>query len=207
MSETEHRQDLAALSRGTYYDVEKAREIGSEHGYSIDDGLTDSSERRSHTLFHNDDGNAVLAFRGTDVKRSRGQDLLTDLGLLFGVQRKEIRQAARIAQAAKEQYGDNLMLAGHSLGGSKAILSGKKHGIKSVVFNPFVAPSMSRGLKKYYRETGSDAHVHVDDAIGGSALVALPRESVIAYDHKTRHGVHSIKGFHAAEGVRVKKRA
>lgn len=194
-------QHHAALSHGAYERVSKAQDRAAKHGYKVVDAFTDKSKVRSHTLYEKDDGNVVLAFRGTSVKRSKLKDLLTDAQLLVGAVPKELRQARRVAEQVKQQYGDRVVLAGHSLGGGKAIYAGKNTGLRSITHNPYVTSGMRSGLKNYFKQTGSEAHVHMEDPVGLSSTDHIPHEHVVAYTHETTKHPHSISEFHGAEGV------
>lgn len=196
----EHQRELAKLARASYEDVETARQLGAQHDYDILDDDSDTSGRRHHTVFRRGD-ETVLAFRGTDVKRSKARDLLTDAKLALGITPKELKEAARVAAQVREKHGD-VTLIGHSLGGARALHAGKQHGLKSVTFNPYIGPGQ-RGLHKYARETGSEAHVHLDDEIGSSAVDRLPKSAIIAYQHRVKGHAHAVKHFEGAEGVRL----
>lgn len=197
----EHQQEYATLAHASYKDVDAARQMAKSYEWEVADSDTDASSNRHHTLFKRGD-ETVLAFRGTDVKRSRARDLLTDAQLALGITPRELKQASRIAAQMKEKHGDKLTIVGHSLGGAKALHASKKLAVKSVTFNPYIGPGMGRGLHGHMRETGSEAHIHVDDPIGSSAAQRLPKDAVVAYTHSNRN-THAIKHFQATEGVRL----
>lgn len=200
----ESQPSLAKLSHSAYEDVDTARKYADEHGYDIDEELSDLSKKRNYTTYKNrETGEAVVSYRGTD-KRSIVSDLINDAAMIFGLHRtKHFKNAHNVAKQAKEKYGDSTTLVGHSLGGSTAIQSGKKENLKSVTFNPYIHPSQTRSLKKYMKDTDSEIHAHVDDEIGSSAVVHAPQSHVIAYTHKTKGHAHGIEHFHGAKGVRL----
>jgi hypothetical protein len=198
----EHAQQHATLSHGAYEKVEKAAALAGQHGYEIIEEDSDKSKQRNHTVYkHKETGEHVLAYRGT-AKRNLIGDMVSNIQLSIGITPSSLKDAEKIAKQAKEKYGDNLVLSGHSLGGAKAIYAGKSLGIKSITHNPYVAVNMKKGLKDYFRQTGSTAHVNVHDVIGSSAVEHLPKSHVVAYTHEPKHP-HSIKGFHGNEGVRL----
>lgn len=202
----EHAQDYASLAHGAYLAPDKAHELSAPHNYDIVYGdFTDSSPARSHTLYrHRDTNEHVLAFRGTDIKKSRGKDILTDIQMAFGKYNKEFKQASELTQRAKDQFGENLTLAGHSLGASKALTAGMDNNIRSVTFNPYVGSGMSKRLKKYMKTTNSDTHIQINDAVGLSALANVPDSQVVVYDNGGANP-HTIKSF-KSEGARLSKK-
>lgn len=202
----EHAQNYAALAQGAYHAPDKAHELSQPHNYEVVyNDFTDSSPSRSHTLFrHMDTEEHVLAFRGTDVQKSKGKDLLTDLQMTFGKFNKEFRRASDLTRKAKEQYGDNLILAGHSLGASKALKAGMEHNVRSITFNPFIGSGLGKRLKSYMRQTESDTHIQINDPIGLSALAKAPDDRVIVYDNGGSNP-HTIKAFQS-EGARLSKK-
>ena len=200
----EHAQDYADLSQGSYERLSKTKEIAAAHDYSVVDEHTDTSKTRGHTLYKKGDGSLVLTFRGTSVKRSKLKDLLTDTQLALGLIPKELRDAKRTAQTIRLANPDaKITLAGHSLGGTKALYSGKALGLQSVTHNPYVPATLKRGLKSYFKKTDSVAHVHMDDIVGSSAVDHVPHEQIVVYSHKTKGHPHYIKGFGGRSGVRL----
>ena len=192
----------STLSHAAYFDTNRARAMAQEHDFDIDEELTDTSRKREHTVFTHasEPGRAVLAFRGTS-KRSLVADLKNDLLLSLGIQPRDFKRAEAVAAQARERYPE-LTVTGHSLGATKALHAAKKLGdAPAVVFNPYVTPSVKRGLREYLQQQpGARLHVHLDDDIGATAI-GLPRDKIVAYTHKTVYHPHGIAGFVGAEGV------
>ena len=199
-----------ALSHGAYERYSAADKRAGEHGYQIVQSHTDDSKKRGHTLYqHGETGHLVLAYRGTSIKRSGLKDLLTDASLALGFIPKEMREAKKTAQAIRSEFPDTpLTLSGHSLGGSKAIHVGRALGLKSVTHNAFVPPvgQFKRALKKYFKETDSQAHYHTNDIIGSTVALHAPRGHLYAYSHNTKGDPHGIRGFKGQQGVRLGKK-
>lgn len=79
-------------------------------------------------------GDYVLAFAGTDFKSIA--DWRANLGQGLGLQTAQYRQAGVVAQDAREAFGDNLAITGHSLGGGLASAASLATGTPAVTFNP-----------------------------------------------------------------------
>lgn len=122
------------------YDEDTAREMATlsdaaykpgtvPEGWKVGKEL--SNENRS--LFHRN-GNAVVAYRGTDLSgkknkwKDTGTDALITLGL--GDLSSRLRSAKKTAYRDQEKYGkENVTLTGHSLGGSSALYAHTKTGL------------------------------------------------------------------------------
>lgn len=76
---------------------------------------------------------AVLAFAGSERET---RDWLTNFAQGLGMDTAQYRQATSFAQECKVQYGDKLMLTGHSLGGGLACVAAAATNTPCVTFNP-----------------------------------------------------------------------
>ncbi|OYV41661.1 MAG: hypothetical protein B7Z80_00970 [Rhodospirillales bacterium 20-64-7] len=113
------------------YGVKQSHDYLTSKGYQEDKELSDDR----HKVYSHKDKNTLIGYRGTDVKDKR--DLRDDLNLAFGRRKTEgFKKAEEVARKAKEKHGKELVHAGHSLGGTKALESQKKVGGKTVAFNP-----------------------------------------------------------------------
>lgn len=80
-----------------------------------------------------DGDKAVLAFAGSERET---RDWLTNFAQGLGMDTAQYRQATSFAQECKVQYGDKLMLTGHSLGGGLACIASAATSVPCVTFNP-----------------------------------------------------------------------
>jgi hypothetical protein len=80
-----------------------------------------------------DGDKAVLAFAGSERET---RDWLTNFAQGLGMDTAQYRQASAFAQECKVQYGDKLMLTGHSLGGGLAAVASATTNTPCVTFNP-----------------------------------------------------------------------
>jgi hypothetical protein len=75
----------------------------------------------------------VLAFGGTERET---RDWLTNLGQAVGLNTAQFGQAACFAKECKMNFGENLVMTGHSLGGGLAAIGAAVTNSPAVTFNP-----------------------------------------------------------------------
>ena len=100
---------------------------------SFYDGKTGSSG----TLFENTvEGNYILSYTGTNFYFDRQKDMYADVvGICLG-QGEHLTPCYRFYTRMKKKYGDNIILTGHSLGGSIAQRVAIEYDVqRSIVFN------------------------------------------------------------------------
>ncbi|HRI06476.1 MAG TPA: PAAR domain-containing protein [Nannocystaceae bacterium] len=84
-------------------------------------------------LYRSDDGEIVLAFRGTENGRDwRKANIPQGLGL----ESEQYTAANTLARAVQRAYGPGVRTTGHSLGGGLATLASVSTGMLATVFNP-----------------------------------------------------------------------
>lgn len=124
--------DAYDISQATY-GSEKHKSNLSTKGYIKDDEL--SSDKN---LVYTKGDKVLIGYRGTSLKDA--SDLQADAALAFNVHNsdKSFKDAEDLYINARAKHkGKDVVLAGHSLGGSKSINVAKKHGVKkSYAFNP-----------------------------------------------------------------------
>ncbi|BAP57898.1 hypothetical protein THII_3601 [Thioploca ingrica] len=103
------------------------------------------------TLFKSEiDGRMILAFRGTDDLK----DWVTNIQQALGYRTAQYDQAVLVAQEVLDEYGPNLTVTGHSLGGGLAALAGTVLSIKGTTFD---AAGVHPNTLADYGKTPSDA--------------------------------------------------
>ena len=137
--------DLAQISNDVY-DAEgwndPNRVIGNGYHRVPEDQLPPGLDKGDfeNTSFGNDmraalytDGNGhyVLAFAGTDSV----SDALTDVYQGVGLDTRQYEQGRSLAESLKAEYGDNLVMTGHSLGGGVASYAALATDSPAVTFN------------------------------------------------------------------------
>ncbi|MET0225823.1 MAG: Mbeg1-like protein [Dokdonella sp.] len=95
--------------------------------------LDDPSTGFRAALYRDDAGHVVLAFAGTDPKS--GKDWLADGAQAAGLPTAQYDEAVRVATLAKKEFGGNLVLTGHSLGGGLASVASVATNSAAVTFN------------------------------------------------------------------------
>lgn len=83
-------------------------------------------------IYTDDDGNVALVFVGSNERRDW---IPTNFGQGLGIEVAQYKQAIELSKGLKEIYGNNLIIAGHSLGGGLAAASSMATGAPAVTFN------------------------------------------------------------------------
>lgn len=113
---TFNSRHLHNLLDAGYQNTNKAKQIGLENGYMLDEELSN----RNHRVFRDKHDNSILVYTGS---RTAGDFLITDPLLAVGLGRLTPRfnQSVELVDKVKKKYKNNKIVAlGHSLGGSLA---------------------------------------------------------------------------------------
>lgn len=126
---------LAWAAYGGEDAIELARQRGwSEHPRSRNGGFVVLSTLGGGDavarLFVSEQGEAILAFRGTTTK----SDWLTNAGTVLPVYSDQLRSARQLADSARALY-PKVAFVGHSLGGAMAQVARFHTGLQAVIFN------------------------------------------------------------------------
>jgi hypothetical protein len=135
----------AKFANGAYDKVDM-----SHMGWNTD---TELSNRNRQVYHHPESNKAIVAYRGTSLNsKSKWGDLGSDALLAIGLKglSSRFKNAKKVAQATADKYGqDNVVLTGHSLGGSQALYANSKLGLETHGYNAGVSPSdATQGIKK-----------------------------------------------------------
>ena len=95
--------------------------------------LDDPSTGFRAGVYKNDQGQVVVAFAGTDPKS--GKDWLADGTQAAGLPTAQYDEAVALATQAKNAFGDNMVITGHSLGGGLASVASVATNSATVTFN------------------------------------------------------------------------
>ena len=166
------------------YEFEKARINGATddniiknaediQGKELPEGLEylkdfyDKDTGSSGTAFKDKDtGEVILAYTGTNPNNDKWNDAVkTDIGrIALGLGDGHVDPARKFYEEIRAEYGDDIILTGHSLGGNLAQWIALHYNVqKTIVYNPaplyippeqLVAGSMAPGLEKVLNQVG-----------------------------------------------------
>ena len=164
------------------YEFEKARISGSENvlktvknkiNHSYPENLEylrdfyDKDTGSSGTAFKDKDtGEVILAYTGTNPNNDKWNDAVkTDIGrIALGLGNGHVDPARKFYEEIRAEYGDDIILTGHSLGGNLAQWIALHYNVqKTIIYNPaplyipleqLVAGSMDPGLEKVLNQVG-----------------------------------------------------
>ncbi|CAD7383615.1 XVIPCD domain-containing protein [Xanthomonas arboricola] len=98
----------------------------------IDPGLLhDAKSGFDAAFYRNEQGQVVLGFCGTD----EGKDWKHNLGQGLGFDDAQYASAIQLGSQAKQAFGDQVVISGHSLGGGLAAASAMVNDIPAVTYN------------------------------------------------------------------------
>lgn len=176
-------QTLARIMSDVYdgTGVEGWQQMTSEQlrDAGIDPALLHSDKSGfSAGLYTDQQGHYVVAYVGTD----EAKDWLTNLGQGLGFKDAQYDQAIELAQLAKQAFGDEVVITGHSLGGGLAGAASIVSNIPAVTFNASGVHDNTlerQGLdadaaKQYADESGLIRRYAVDNEI----LTTLQEDSI-----------------------------
>ena len=195
-------QEYAILANSAYKPADDDRH--EAHGYVLDPEL---SNRNRKLFYHPETGKAVMSFRGTNPKNIK--DLTTDAMIALGMSHwtDRFRNARKATQAAVAKYGkENVVVTGHSLGGSQALYVNAKERVEAHAFNPGVSPLEKSPFKAAFgfvmsklfksRQTKPNATIYTTGTDPISAAAPYVHEgSRIRRVKATHANTHSIKNF------------
>ena len=166
------------------YEFEKARIAGSSNDEILRDAkrnmegtypenleylrdFHDKDTGSSGTAFKDKDtGEVILAYTGTNPNNDKWNDAVkTDIGrIALGLGDGHVDPARKFYEEIRAEYGDDIILTGHSLGGNLAQWIALHYNVqKTIVYNPaplyippeqLVAGSMDPGLEKVLNQVG-----------------------------------------------------
>ena len=176
----------------------------------------DEKTGSSGTLFENTvEENYILAFTGTNFYFDRQKDMYADVvGICLG-QGEHLTSCYRFYTRMKKKYGDNIILTGHSLGGSIAQRVAIEYDVKeSVVFN--AAPIYLIGGIDIFMDKETDGELYVTrmkkylrnvkkTAIKKATFTGTVKRVVSEYDIFTRISELLSIGYYVGDEIIVKE--
>lgn len=176
----------------------------------------DKKTGSSGTLFENTvEENYILAYTGTNFYFDRQKDMYADVvGICLG-QGEHLTSCYRFYTRMKKKYGDNVILTGHSLGGSIAQRVAIEYDVKeSVVFN--AAPIYLIGGIDIFMDKDTDGELYVTrmkkylrnvkkTAIKKATFTGTVKRVVSEYDIFTRITELLSIGYYVGDEIIVKE--
>ena len=176
----------------------------------------DEKTGSSGTLFENTvEENYILAYTGTNFHFDRQKDMYADVvGICLG-QGEHLTSCYRFYTRMKKKYGDNIILTGHSLGGSIAQRVAIEYDVKeSVVFN--AAPIYLIGGIDIFMDKETDGELYVTrmkkylrnvqkTAIKKATFTGTVKRVVSEYDIFTRISELLSIGYYVGDEIIVKE--
>ena len=176
----------------------------------------DEKTGSSGTLFENTvEENYILAYTGTNFYFDRQKDMYADIvGICLG-QGEHLTSCYRFYTRMKKKYGDNIILTGHSLGGSIAQRVAIEYDVKeSVVFN--AAPIYLIGGIDIFMDKETDGELYVTRmkkylrnmkkiAIKKASFTGSVKRIVSEYDIFTRISELLSIGYYVGDEIIVKE--
>src|SRR5574344_267874 len=118
--------------------------------------VVDSTESRKSGFYSEtfmNGNNIVIAFRGTDIKRGKKEltkDMYSNACMGLSLPPSQIINAQSYYEKIKRKYpNSNIILTGHSLGGSLAQILGSEYGNQTVTFNAYGTANLLKTQIKY----------------------------------------------------------
>lgn len=175
----------------------------------------DEKTGSSGTLFENTvEENYILAYTGTNFYFDRQKDMYADVvGICLG-QGEHLTSCYRFYTRMKKKYGNNIILTGHSLGGSIAQRVAIEYDVKeSVVFN--AAPIYLIGGIDIFMDKETDGELYVTrmkkylrnvkkTAIKKATFTGCVKRVVSEYDIFTRISELLSIGYYVGDEIIVK---
>lgn len=176
----------------------------------------DEKTGSSGTLFENTvEENYILAYTGTNFYFDRQKDMYADVvGICLG-QGEHLTSCYRFYTRMKKKYGNNIILTGHSLGGSIAQRVAIEYDVKeSVIFN--AAPIYLIGGIDIFMDKETDGELYVTrmkkylrnvkkTAIKKATFTGTVKRVVSEYDIFTRISELLSIGYYVGDEIIVKE--
>ena len=215
------------------YEFEKARIAGSSNDEILRDAkrnmegtypenleylrdFHDKDTGSSGTAFKDKDtGEVILAYTGTNPNNDKWNDAVkTDIGrIALGLGDGHVDPARKFYEEIRAEYGDDIILTGHSLGGNLAQWIALHYNVqKTIVYNPaplyippeqLVAGSMDPGLEKVLNQVG----LSLKDAVA-TPLGYIKDEAKWLFGIKTGEDkIKNLKEIFTGRVVRIQSEA
>ena len=180
------------------------------------DDFYDKDTGSSGTAFKDKDtGEVILAYTGTNPDNDKWNDAVkTDFGrIALGLGNGHVDPARKFYEEIRAEYGDDIILTGHSLGGNLAQWIALYYNVqKTIVYNPaplyippeqIVAGSMAPGLERVLNQVG----LSLKDAVA-TPLGYIKDEAKWLFGIKTeKDEIEKLKEIFTGRVIRIQSEA
>lgn len=198
--------EYAVLSKAAYdwYYGNHSLAKNELKAYGLNYQFDEDHSDRNSVVITKPDGSAVISYRGTDF--TNPSDIFADFHILAGVHSnplmKQQHAMNRFEEAStkytdvKRRYND-VMLTGHSLGGSQALHVARRFGGDAVVFNPGSSPLAEPFHTLLTSDRPQTIYTTGDDPISYSSFLFDKNDKIVLVPRKDREKYysHSLANF------------
>jgi hypothetical protein len=217
-------RDAYNAAQAAYGSVEHQQRLEKE-GYVRDPELSNE-----HASVFSKHSSTIIAYRGTVL--TDVQDLNADLAIASNLQNynSAFKTSKSLLEKTKTKYGENgITLTGHSLGGTKAIESGKGTSHKIIAFNPGtgvvplkadnstifqstsdpISSRLNASNSTIYRREGGHSLSTFESIFtpnkSPSVMVPKPLQDIPDRNPSTRHDIQSVIHQRTSQQVPVRR--
>ncbi len=160
----------SAQASAASYDMGKT----APPGYSVSQVYTIANNGTDAVLYQNNTTRSyILAYTGTQSMSDAGTDVYNGTGN----ESTRYDYAVQIAQSVQAQYGNNVILAGHSLGGGEAALASVATGLNAYTFNAAGVDPAAYGYPSPNTSQIMNYHVVGEPVSTGQPIAALGNDT------------------------------
>lgn len=158
-----------------------------------------------YTEIYEKDGKVIFAVRGTEGKwteKEFSKDFMNDTSMLLSFLPKQMKDAEEAYLAMVKKYGkENVILTGHSLGGSIVQILGAKYGAQTVTFSAFgtrnlrgVEINSTKNITNYGMIEDGIFRFNLDKQIGKTFIIDAKNNYSIN-DKEDKHYYHRLENY------------
>ncbi len=198
-------EDCKILSKRVYPENRKQ----SSNGWTYKETYSNPKSGFYSEIYSKDDKN-IMVIRGTELKSGFNQgkkDVISDTEMGLQFLPSQMKDAEKAYTQTIRKYGkDNVILTGHSLGGSEAQILGAKYGVETVTFAAYGTKYLSGmeinytdNITNYGNAQDSVYAMNIDGQIGKTIILNASgfengtfKEEYKIHDPRTPHDIDNF---------------